>query len=182
MLPAELRQVTIFNTKQLRARGVAPSELRSAVSEGTLVRLKRGWFTHHKPERPADQHRLRVLAELRDPLGGAMAADYAARNGDRLAGLVLLAAYPAEGVDLSGNSFGALSLLAEHDTVASADKVREGVSREGPGSRLEVIPGAVHAFFGRYGPQAGDGVPTVNRADAEAAIVEKIVGYLAPLG
>lgn len=115
-------------------------------------------------------------------LGGAMAADYAARNGDRLAGLVLLAAYPAEGVDLSGNSFGALSLLAEHDTVASADKVREGVSREGPGSRLEVIPGAVHAFFGRYGPQAGDGVPTVNRADAEAAIVEKIVGYLAPLG
>lgn len=69
MLPAELLQVPIFNTKQLQARGVAPSELRSAVAEGTLVRLKRGWFTHNKPDRPADQHRLRVLAELRDHRG-----------------------------------------------------------------------------------------------------------------
>lgn len=115
-------------------------------------------------------------------LGGAMAADYAARNGDRLAGLVLMGAYPPDGVDLSGNHFGALSLLAENDTVADAATVRAAVSREGPGSRLEVIPGAVHAFFGRYGPQAGDGIPTVSRAEAEAVIVRLVAGYLTSLG
>jgi hypothetical protein len=33
------------------------------------------------------------------------------------------------------------------------------------------VPGAVHAFFGDYGPQAGDGTPTVDRATAQRQIV-----------
>ena len=36
----------------------------------------------------------------------------------------------------------------------------------------------MHAFFGRYGPQQGDGVPTVERAEAEQAILERIRSYL----
>ena len=111
-------------------------------------------------------------------LGGAMAADYAARHADQLSGLILLAAYPPEGVDLTRTSFGSLSLLAEHDQVAAAAKVQAGMTQLSPSSRLEVIPGAVHAFFGRYGPQQGDGVPTVRREQAEEAIIERIVDYL----
>lgn len=41
------------------------------------------------------------------------------------------------------------------------------------------MPGSVHAFFGRYGPQSGDGVPTVSRAEAEAFIVRTVEGFLA---
>ena len=154
-------------------------------------------------------------------LGGAMAADYAARHADQFSGLILLAAYPPEGVDLTRTSFGSLSLLAEHeqaslkpaprigldvenalgtgaargfdqaeitlsllaehDQVAAAAKVQAGMTQLSPSSRLEVIPGAVHAFFGRYGPQQGDGVPTVRREQAEEAIIERIVDYLSPI-
>ena len=111
-------------------------------------------------------------------LGGAMAADYASRHAGQLSGMILEGAYPADGIDLTGTSFATLSLMGEHDQVASADKVRGGMAQLSPSSRLEVIPGSVHAFFGRYGPQQGDGVPTVDRAAAEKSILDAVVGYL----
>ena len=111
-------------------------------------------------------------------LGGAMASDYASRHADRVAGLVLMAAYPAGGVRVPG-SYAALSLAAERDGVADADAVADGLTRLPAGSRLVEIPGAVHSFFGRYGPQTGDGTPTVSRADAEARIVAEVAAYLA---
>ena len=106
-----------------------------------------------------------------------MAADYASRHADRVHGLILMASYPAQDVTVRA-PWPALSLLAERDEVADAAAVRAGVGRLPAGSRLVVIPGAVHAFFGRYGPQAGDGVPSVSRADAEAAILGAASGYL----
>lgn len=69
MLPKELSQVTIFTTAQLRLRGVEQEDLRRAVSDGTLKRLKRGWYTHRSPTLPAEWHRLRTLAELKDHPG-----------------------------------------------------------------------------------------------------------------
>lgn len=144
------------------------------------------------PEMPADlavlgKDRADALVERIGPgtpvvlaghsLGGAMAADYASRHADRVHGLILMASYPAQDVTVRA-PWPALSLLAERDEVADAAAVRAGVGRLPAGSRLVVIPGAVHAFFGRYGPQAGDGVPTVSRADAEAAILGAASGYL----
>jgi pimeloyl-ACP methyl ester carboxylesterase len=93
--------------------------------------------------------------------GAAMAADYASRNADKLSGLILMGAYPAGGIDLTGTRFSSLSLMGENDQVADAAKVRGGMAQLSPSSRLEVVPGSVHAFFGRYGPQAGDGIPSV---------------------
>lgn len=115
-------------------------------------------------------------------LGGAMAAGYAADHPDAAAGLVLLASYPARDKSLVGVRYRALSLQAEHDGVAEAADVRDGLTRLPAGSQLVVIPGAVHSFFGRYGPQAGDGVLTASRADAEAAIVAAVASYLAGVG
>ena len=111
-------------------------------------------------------------------LGGAMAADYASRHADKLSGLILLAAYPAGGIDLTGTTFASLALMGENDQVAAASAVRGGLAQLSPTSILEVIPGSVHAFFGRYGPQAGDGMPSVDRASAEQAIIERVVAYL----
>lgn len=116
-------------------------------------------------------------------LGGAMAAQYLAdelRSGRQpAAGLILEASYPPDGADLTGASLRTLSLRAEHDGVADAAKVTAGMALLPSGSREVVVPGAVHSFFGRYGPQSGDGVPTVSRADAEVAITGSVLEFLA---
>lgn len=111
-------------------------------------------------------------------LGGAMAARFAARHPDRLDGLVLMAAYSAAGDDLSGQALPVLVLAAEHDGLATVATIASGLERLPPTTRLEVIAGAVHSFFGRYGPQRGDGLPTVTREAAEAAIIAALRAFL----
>ncbi len=118
-------------------------------------------------------------------LGGAMAAQYVAdelRAGrEPVAGLVLMGAYPPDGADLSRAHLTAVSLRAENDHVADQAKVADGMNRLPAGSQLVQVDGSVHAFFGRYGPQSGDGVPTVSRADAESQIVTIVGGFLSAL-
>lgn len=115
-------------------------------------------------------------------LGGAMAAQYAAAHPDAVAGLILLASYPADTTSLAEAPFPAISLLATQDGVADAAKVRAGLARLPVGTPLVPVDGAVHSFFGRYGPQAGDGVPTVDRATAEARIVVALGGFFDAIG
>lgn len=111
-------------------------------------------------------------------LGGAMAAQYAARHASRFDALILEAAYPAKSTSLRDTKLQVLSLLAERDGVAQASAVRDGLNRLPPGARLVTIPGAVHSFFGRYGPQKGDGQPSVSRAEAEADILQAVRAFL----
>ncbi|THF88284.1 alpha/beta hydrolase [Deinococcus sp. KSM4-11] len=111
-------------------------------------------------------------------LGGAMAAQYASGHADQLAGMILMAAYPAGNVSLRETTLPVLSLLAEEDGVADPQAVRDGLKRLPENAELTVIPGAVHAFFGRYGPQKGDGRPTVTRAHAEDDILRAVGAFL----
>lgn len=103
-------------------------------------------------------------------LGGAMAARYALNHPNAVDGLVIMGAYPAPSDDLSGSDLDVLVLAAENDGLATLAEVRDGLERLPNGTILNVIPGAIHSFFGRYGPQAGDGIPAVVRAEAEAVI------------
>ncbi len=104
-------------------------------------------------------------------LGGAMAARYLVRRPDAATGLVLLGAYSANGDDLSALPLDVLVLAAENDGLASVQEVRAGMTRLPESAQLSVIDGSVHSFFGRYGPQAGDGLPGVTRAAAERQII-----------
>ena len=113
-------------------------------------------------------------------LGGAMASDYASRHASQLKGMVLCGAYPAGNVTVSA-SWPALSLRGGNDLVAKSADVEGGMARLPTGSQLVTIDGSVHAFFGRYGPQAGDGTPTISHADAEKAILAAVGSYLAAL-
>ena len=110
-------------------------------------------------------------------LGGVMAATCAAKHPGDVDGLVLLAAYPSDGDDLTAAAIPTLSLMAEHDGLADEADVRGGLDRLPGDARLAVVDGAVHSFFGRYGPQDGDGVPTVSRATAEAQITAELVAF-----
>jgi hypothetical protein len=42
---------------------------------------------------------------------------------------------------------------------------------------MEVIDGASHASFGDYGPQAGDGTPTISDAEMDAALSALLVSF-----
>ena len=111
-------------------------------------------------------------------LGGAMAAQYASKKAGRLDGLLLEAAYPARNVSLQRTNLKVLSLLAQNDGLASPADVRDGLKRLPPGAKLVEVPGAVHSFFGRYGPQKGDGLPGVSRADAEVVVLQSVRAFL----
>ena len=110
-------------------------------------------------------------------LGGAMAAKYAFSN--PVNGLILMGAYSVD--DLTGKSFKVLDLAAEHDGLATLQKVNDGLTKLPAGSKVDMIPGGVHAFFGRYGPQSGDGSPTVARDVFEKTLLEKLVAYFQKL-
>ena len=114
-------------------------------------------------------------------LGGAMAARYALRNPERVDGLVLMGAYSAASDDLSDLSLPVLDLAAENDGLATVEDVRNGLNRLPADTTFELVDGSVHAFFGRYGPQRGDGLPSVTRARAEAQISEALRTFFSSL-
>ena len=93
--------------------------------------------------------------------------------------LVLIAAYPPDGAELSAAKLTALSLRGEFDELADQADVVDGMTRLPPGSKLIQIDGAVHSVFGRYGPQAGDGTAGVSRAQAEAQILATFEAFVA---
>lgn len=68
-LPVELAQRPLFTVADARACGVAPVVLQRALADGSVSRLKRGWYTAEKLRHPSERHRLRVEAELRDHPG-----------------------------------------------------------------------------------------------------------------
>lgn len=104
-------------------------------------------------------------------LGGACAALYAAKHPDHLSGLVLLAAYATKPLseDLS-----VLELHGSEDGVLDRQKLTAGRQYLPASARSEELPGGNHAQFGDYGPQRGDGVPTVSRQSQTAWAVERI--------
>ncbi|MFD9700966.1 alpha/beta hydrolase [Lentzea sp. NPDC059081] len=102
-------------------------------------------------------------------LGGVAAAQEAlSDNGIR--GLVLWASYPVD--DLSGRrDLTAWSIHGEKDGFTTPQDVADSKKLLPADTRFEQVPGAVHAFFGDYGDQPGDGEPTVSRAEAQERIV-----------
>jgi len=109
-------------------------------------------------------------------LGGAMAASYAADHGDELDGLILLAAYSTK--DLSESDLAVLSVYGTEDQVLNRNKYEECRGNLPSGVIEIVIDGGCHAGFGSYGPQDGDGTPTISSeeqieqtADGIAALV-----------
>jgi pimeloyl-ACP methyl ester carboxylesterase len=116
-------------------------------------------------------------------LGGVAAATAAASGDPRVRGVFFWASYPAR--DLSRAPVAAASVSGERDGLSTPADIVESRAQLPPGTEFTEVPGAVHAFFGNYGPQAGDGTPTTSRAEAQRRIVEAtqaFVGGLDPAG
>lgn len=92
-------------------------------------------------------------------------------------GLVLWAAYPVD--DLSGrDDLFVTSISASHDGLATPAKVDAAKPLLPGGTEYVVVQGGVHAFFGDYGDQPGDGVPAITRGEAQEQIIDATITAL----
>ncbi len=105
-------------------------------------------------------------------LGGAMAASYAAGHADELDGLVLLAAYSTE--DLTKSGLTVCSIYGSEDGVMNSEKYDANRANLPSDASELIIDGGCHAGFGSYGPQDGDGTPTISGEEQMARTAERI--------
>ena len=109
-------------------------------------------------------------------LGGAMAASYAAKHTDELDGLVLLAAYSTD--DLTGSRLRVYSTYGSEDGVMNREKSEADRSNLPANTTEVVIDGGCHAGFGSYGPQAGDGTPTISGEDQQQQTADALAAWM----
>lgn len=100
-------------------------------------------------------------------LGGVSASIVA--EGTGIDGLLLWASYPLG--DLSGRELEVLSLNGSEDGLTTPEDVEASRALLPAAARYEQVVGAVHAYFGDYGEQPGDGRPGVGRAEAQERVV-----------
>ncbi|WBM80992.1 alpha/beta hydrolase [Cryobacterium breve] len=113
-------------------------------------------------------------------LGGTVAAldaqSFAGASTESVVGLLFFASYPAN--DLSGLNANVLSISGANDGLATPDKISASKASLPADAGYLVIEGGVHAFFGDYGQQSGDGEPSVSQDAARAEISAASVGFV----
>jgi hypothetical protein len=112
-------------------------------------------------------------------LGGVAASSYAGSHTDTVRGLVLWASYPIGSLAQSGLRVASVSGSA--DALATPADIEASRANLPGDTAYTVVEGGVHAFFGDYGEQPGDGTPGVSREEAQRQIVEATAALLASL-
>lgn len=115
-------------------------------------------------------------------LGGAIAAGYAEDHGDRVSGLVLWAAYPAEDADLSSLELDVASVFGTRDGLTTREDIDGSRDRLPADTAFVAIEGGNHAQFGDYGAQAGDRPATITRPEQQAQAVRATLELLRGVG
>ena len=114
-------------------------------------------------------------------LGGVVATTVAddADSDSRapVVGLLLYASYPASDVSAS-LAARVESISGSRDGLATPAKIRAARPDLPADTGYTVVDGAVHAFFGDYGPQPGDGTPTISHGRARSEISRASVAFV----
>jgi pimeloyl-ACP methyl ester carboxylesterase len=92
-------------------------------------------------------------------LGGSMAAQFVLNHPGAMAGLVFWASYPAS--SMVDSSVQVVSISASNDGLATPAKIEDSRKLLPGTTRFVAIAGGVHAQFGSYGAQPGDGIATI---------------------
>ena len=109
-------------------------------------------------------------------LGGVSASSFAASNPDA-SGLLLFASYPAENM-ADAQGLPVLSISGSNDGLSTPDKIAASKSLLPPTTTYATVVGGVHAFFGDYGEQPGDGEPGISRNEAQQQIVAESLRFM----
>jgi hypothetical protein len=117
-------------------------------------------------------------------LGGTVASMLAdAHDADVTAparGLLLHASYPGSDISQTLDA-DVLSVSGTNDGLATPADIEESVANLPSTASFEAIDGAIHSFFGDYGPQPGDGEPTISHDEARTQISNASVGFVTAL-
>ena len=109
-------------------------------------------------------------------LGGSMAASFAAENTAWVEGLILLAAYSTEPLEIP-----VLSIRGSEDRVLNMEKYEKYRTNLPADLEEHILEGGNHAGFGFYGPQEGDGTATISSREQIAGTAERIGAFIAGL-
>lgn len=110
--------------------------------------------------------------------GGAMAARFAARHPSEVRALVLWAARPGAGDNLSASRISVLSVSASRDGLVTPLVVRGSAWLLPSTTRWVTILGGNHAQFGSYGSQWRDGAALISRREQQAKTARVTVEML----
>ena len=108
-------------------------------------------------------------------LGGAMAANYAAAHAEDFNGLILLAAYSTK--DFTGTTLRVLSVYGSEDGVLNRESYEKNRANLPTDTTEVVLDGGCHAQFGSYGPQNGDGIPSISGEEQVRQTAEAIAAF-----
>ncbi len=109
-------------------------------------------------------------------LGGSMAATYAKKHSNEYRGLILLGSYST--TDLSETSLAVLSVYGSEDRVLNLKKY-EKYKTNLPTEMTEIVlNGGCHAYFGMYGKQDGDGIPSITNEEQIQMTTEQILTFI----
>ena len=105
-------------------------------------------------------------------LGGSMAASYLSEHSDAFDGLILLGSYST--ADLSDLDIDVISIYGSEDLVMNKEKYEANKINLPTDFEEMMIDGGSHAYFGIYGAQDGDGMPSIANEDQIYLTAEKI--------
>lgn len=104
-----------------------------------------------------------------------MAANYAAAHSEDFSGLILLAAYSTK--DLTQTSLQVLSIYGSEDGVMNRETYEKDRTNLPADTTEIILAGGCHAQFGSYGPQNGDGIPTISGEEQIKQTAEAVVAF-----
>ena len=106
-------------------------------------------------------------------LGGSMAASFVADNSDDFEGLILLGSYSTTQITIP-----VLSIYGSEDKVMNREKYDKYKSNINSSLTETVIDGGCHAYFGMYGAQDGDGMPSISNEEQINITVTEIITFI----
>ena len=115
-------------------------------------------------------------------LGGVAAAWYARDHPDRIAGLVLWAAYTDDGHTLAPSTLPVLSVSGTRDGNVTPARIAASRLTLPSSTRFVAIEGANHAQFGAYRYQMNDADAAIGREEQHRQIAAATVAFLDTLG
>lgn len=157
--------------------------LRPIAEAGYLVTVVKPPFNLALPNSTQPDSVIEIHPEIRywavggHSLGGVAAAAYA--DDHPVTGLLLYASYPAS--EMARNDVITTSISGTADELATPGDIAEAKPKLPEATRYVVVEGGIHAFFGDYGDQPGDGTPTISREDAQAQIQQATIALMASL-
>mgnify|MGYP004666079601 FL=1 len=104
------------------------------------------------------------------------AEQYWNKKESALDGLILLAAYST--ADLTDSGLRVYTTYGSEDGVLNREKYAANRGNLPPDTVETVINGGCHAGFGSYGPQQGDGVPTISAEEQQQQTADAVAAWI----